>query len=156
MALINCPDCNAQVSDRAPACLKCGRPVGGNVTQLVRDADSQFESREASPISRGWANNWTSITGSNSVLSSSNPCPHCHTDVPRGARVCTGCQAEVEYGPPSAAFGLLVLASAFFSYQVGQPVGWWLFLGMLVIGSVSLTKLYAKRVVFKRGYRWTK
>jgi len=70
--------------------------------------------------------------------------------------VCTGCQAEVEYGPPSAAFGVLVLVSAFISYQVGHPAGWWLFFGMLVFGSVLLTKLYAQRVVFKRGYRWTK
>ena len=26
MALINCPECNAQVSDAAPACIKCGFP----------------------------------------------------------------------------------------------------------------------------------
>jgi len=27
MALITCPDCQAQVSDAAPACPKCGRPM---------------------------------------------------------------------------------------------------------------------------------
>jgi hypothetical protein len=27
MALIQCPDCQAQVSDQAPACPKCGRPI---------------------------------------------------------------------------------------------------------------------------------
>lgn len=27
MPLINCPDCNTEVSDRAPACLKCGAPI---------------------------------------------------------------------------------------------------------------------------------
>src|SRR5712691_9915927 len=27
MALISCPDCGASISDRAPACIKCGRPV---------------------------------------------------------------------------------------------------------------------------------
>lgn len=28
MALINCPDCGHQVSDIAPACPNCGRPIG--------------------------------------------------------------------------------------------------------------------------------
>ncbi len=27
MPLISCPDCNTEVSDRAPACPKCGRPI---------------------------------------------------------------------------------------------------------------------------------
>jgi len=27
MALIACPDCHAQVSDKAPSCPKCGRPI---------------------------------------------------------------------------------------------------------------------------------
>ncbi|QEE24561.1 zinc ribbon domain-containing protein [Rhodanobacter glycinis] len=27
MALITCPDCGASISDKAPACLKCGYPV---------------------------------------------------------------------------------------------------------------------------------
>lgn len=27
MALINCPDCNAEVSDRASSCIKCGAPI---------------------------------------------------------------------------------------------------------------------------------
>ena len=28
MGLLTCPDCGAQVSDAAPACVKCGRPIG--------------------------------------------------------------------------------------------------------------------------------
>lgn len=27
MALVTCPDCSASVSDRAPACPKCGAPI---------------------------------------------------------------------------------------------------------------------------------
>lgn len=27
MALISCPECNAEVSDQAPACPKCGHPI---------------------------------------------------------------------------------------------------------------------------------
>jgi type IV pilus assembly protein PilA len=29
MALLRCPDCGSDVSDQAPACLKCGRPTRG-------------------------------------------------------------------------------------------------------------------------------
>lgn len=29
MALINCPDCEQQVSENAPACPKCGSPIAG-------------------------------------------------------------------------------------------------------------------------------
>ncbi len=29
MALLACPDCNSEVSDQAPACPKCGRPIAG-------------------------------------------------------------------------------------------------------------------------------
>ncbi len=28
MALVQCPDCKAEISDAAPACPKCGRPMG--------------------------------------------------------------------------------------------------------------------------------
>lgn len=27
MALVKCPDCGTEVSDAAPACVKCGRPL---------------------------------------------------------------------------------------------------------------------------------
>ena len=29
MALINCPECKRQISDKAPACPQCGCPIGG-------------------------------------------------------------------------------------------------------------------------------
>lgn len=35
MALISCPDCNTQVSDMAPACTKCGRPIGAAAKETV-------------------------------------------------------------------------------------------------------------------------
>jgi hypothetical protein len=36
MPLTACPDCQTQVSDAAPSCPKCGRPMG---TALVRPVD---------------------------------------------------------------------------------------------------------------------
>lgn len=35
MALINCPECNQQVSDRAPSCPKCGCPIGATPVQAA-------------------------------------------------------------------------------------------------------------------------
>ena len=29
MALVACPECGAEVSDAAPACVRCGRPLAG-------------------------------------------------------------------------------------------------------------------------------
>lgn len=36
MALLLCPDCEHQVSDQAPACPKCGRPMPQMAKQVVR------------------------------------------------------------------------------------------------------------------------
>jgi len=35
MALIACPDCSTQVSDRAPACPKCGAPIAASARPPV-------------------------------------------------------------------------------------------------------------------------
>jgi hypothetical protein len=37
MALITCPDCKSECSDQAPACPKCGRPLGGEKSVLTKD-----------------------------------------------------------------------------------------------------------------------
>ena len=33
MALINCPDCSNQVSDKAPTCPKCGRQIAATTIE---------------------------------------------------------------------------------------------------------------------------
>jgi hypothetical protein len=35
MALVTCPDCNTQMSDRAAACLKCGAPIAAARTDVT-------------------------------------------------------------------------------------------------------------------------
>jgi len=37
MALVNCPDCYTECSDMAPACPKCGRPLGGQKSVVTKD-----------------------------------------------------------------------------------------------------------------------
>ena len=35
MALISCPDCGKQISDQAPACIHCGRPMLSEKGKLI-------------------------------------------------------------------------------------------------------------------------
>lgn len=87
-------------------------------------------------------------------------CSHCRTGVPRGATVCTGCQAEVEYGPEKGYFGAALLAAAFAGYQAHRvlpdslSVGSWI-IGVLVFAGLSalIQKAFGNRVVFKRVYK---
>jgi len=36
MAMISCPECNSQVSDKAPACPQCGVPIATETSVKVR------------------------------------------------------------------------------------------------------------------------
>ncbi|MFL9882026.1 hypothetical protein PQR66_03260 [Paraburkholderia agricolaris] len=87
-------------------------------------------------------------------------CPHCRTQVPRGATVCTGCQAEVKYGAANGFFGGALLVAAVVGIEVDKilpgalsVVGW--VTGLVVFGglSVVIQKFYGDRVVFNRVYR---
>jgi hypothetical protein len=42
MALIRCPDCNAQISDAAPTCPHCGRPMAA-APMLVEQTGKSFK-----------------------------------------------------------------------------------------------------------------
>jgi hypothetical protein len=84
-------------------------------------------------------------------------CPHCHTNVPHGARVCTGCQAEIEYGTPLAAFLIAFLASGFLGWKIGAatyPVLGWILFGVLLAGGWYVSwRIFKDRINFKRIYR---
>jgi hypothetical protein len=87
-------------------------------------------------------------------------CPHCFNQVPWGAKVCRGCQAEVEYGVP-AAYGLLSIGlSVFGGYQVSflAPESWpypgWISgVSILVFMSIIGNKIFKNRSNFKRNYK---
>lgn len=84
-------------------------------------------------------------------------CPHCHSGVPFGAKVCRGCQAEIEYGMPPVAV-LFVMAAAipsglFFGSTVHSIFGWIMFFCVLAGGLWGSAKLFKDRIKFKRMYR---
>jgi hypothetical protein len=84
-------------------------------------------------------------------------CPHCHTQVPHGAKVCTGCQAEVEYGAPKealmAVFVVAIIAGVYLGNRTSAIMGWITFGVLLVGGCIGCFKVFANRVNFKRIYR---
>ena len=46
MALITCPECNGQVSDKAAACPHCGYPIGEQPPQQTGDSAEQADNAE--------------------------------------------------------------------------------------------------------------
>ena len=45
MALINCPECEKQISDKASACPNCGYPI--NITQMASEAPSEEREKQS-------------------------------------------------------------------------------------------------------------
>lgn len=86
-------------------------------------------------------------------------CPHCFTDVPNGASVCTGCGAELHYGAPPYFFGLSIVLALFIGAYVGNTLhgGKWMGLiagTVVIVGLVALIKrAFRTRVTFRRRYR---
>lgn len=87
-------------------------------------------------------------------------CPHCHGHVSRGASVCRGCQAEIEYGPPKWAYGACLVIAAIAGIKcytllpasvnwIGAVVGIAVFFG----AGHCANKLFIDRVNFQRIYK---
>ena len=90
-------------------------------------------------------------------MSATVVCPHCRTNVPHGARVCTGCQAEVEYGTPPAAIVFSFFIAAFLGWWTGSathPIVGWLVFALALGGAIyGCSQLFKDRINFKRIYR---
>lgn len=87
-------------------------------------------------------------------------CPHCHETVPRGATVCRGCQAEVEYGPSSMATFVIftgsVVVGAWIADMFPRSFGilkYVIFFGAIAGGVWLRRVLFGDRIMFKRNYR---
>ncbi|MFN3581992.1 MAG: hypothetical protein ACK4VV_16135 [Pseudomonas sp.] len=94
-------------------------------------------------------------------------CPHCMNNVPWGARVCQGCQAEISYGTPFATQAIFVFLSIGIAWYATKLVHDYLFtnstLLWLVFAAVITPcalvsrkickRLYDGKTQFKRYYR---
>jgi len=83
-------------------------------------------------------------------------CPMCIGRVPRGAIVCRGCKARIEYGSPDWTSLLVLICSISFGVWTGTVLAWWIGLvGGLVLfalGSAGLARLFRNRVIFRLRY----
>ncbi len=87
-------------------------------------------------------------------------CPHCLGSVPRGASVCRGCQAEIEYGTSFFEIVALIFISIFVGVLTDSMlpntlsfVGWIVVFGSLYAGGKHLREKNKDRAEFKRIYR---
>lgn len=87
-------------------------------------------------------------------------CPHCRNNVPRGATVCSGCQAEIEYGAPPIVFLISLVVSFAMGMETSRIVpeslsflSWVVGVGIFVAGLVGAARIFRNRVIFKRIYR---
>ena len=53
MALIKCPECGRQVSDKALTCPNCGCPIGTTINQAKKESLNY-----PAPVDHGWVNKW--------------------------------------------------------------------------------------------------
>lgn len=49
MAIIKCPECNQEISDKAPVCPSCGVPIAGHVTTCSQCGFTYFNSNAECP-----------------------------------------------------------------------------------------------------------
>ncbi len=94
---------------------------------------------------------------------SATQCPHCHTAVPTGATICTGCHGEVVYGTPTEITKLLGVVGGL----GGAYVGWVLFkllfnptrshpeygIGLTFVGIGAITVVIMLLVLVGKFYR---
>jgi predicted Na+-dependent transporter len=86
-------------------------------------------------------------------------CPFCNNLVPYGAKVCSGCFAEIEYKTPVWAYFIALIMSivagwkfinvASFSFPYGVAVSFTVFIFFCFV----LNRFFADRVNFERTYR---
>lgn len=75
--------------------------------------------------------------------------PHCFTDVPNGASVCTGCGAELHYGAPPYFYALSIVLALFIGTYLGNTLHGGKWFGT-ISGAVVLAGFAA---LIKRGFR---
>jgi hypothetical protein len=64
-------------------------------------------------------------------------CSHCRSDFPRGANVCTGCQAEAHYGVPRRIYYRVAIAAVAAGMLIGSNSQSWV-VGLAVTGVVLI------------------
>lgn len=86
-------------------------------------------------------------------------CPFCKTLVPRGATVCKGCNAVVEYRTPPLMYIVLIVVSIFAGLKIPNIVGLNVPFASVIVGLLFFifvcylsSQIFASRIHFERSY----
>lgn len=108
MALIKCPECGKEVSDKASCCVHCGCPINKDdsipATSSIKSEGFYYLSRQDNTVSleckqchRKWnyrRGSFSNIIGENCVITASAlKCPNCSNVVSAGTRI----ESKVSY-----------------------------------------------------------
>ena len=63
MAIIKCPECGRQISDKAPTCPSCGVEIAGKITKCPHCGEVYFSSQEMCPNCHEIAVGCISVSG---------------------------------------------------------------------------------------------
>ena len=114
MALIKCPECGRQVSDKAAACPDCGYPINSSIQSHAESTkpkydNENFDSSKFRPVS-GSHSLADDDTGSTSKYGSEmRTCPACGKPVAYSAKFCPHCGKKEPFGLQKYLIGLLVI-----------------------------------------------
>lgn len=83
MAMINCPECGKEVSDKAKTCPNCGAPIA---------PQKEFKTEE--PSSQPLSYRYRKMEDK----SKTQICKHCKSEIPKDAKVCPVCKRNIKGG----------------------------------------------------------
>ncbi|MFC2739571.1 MAG: zinc ribbon domain-containing protein, partial [Prevotella sp.] len=70
MAMIKCPECGRQISDKAPVCPNCGVEIAGKITLCPQCGEAYFSDQESCPNCHHLTHNADSV---NKTVSNQEP-----------------------------------------------------------------------------------
>ncbi len=78
MAIIKCPECGRQISDKAPICPNCGVEIAGKITKCTQCGETYFSNQACCPNCQ----HPTYVSGRKADESSASSAPSEHTSAP--------------------------------------------------------------------------
>ena len=97
MALINCPDCGKEISDKAASCIHCGCPIcppNENISSKTKSKidNENFDSSKFRLLDgAGQIDGQSNSSGSSSLGYGTWKCPTCGKALARNAKFCPNC-----------------------------------------------------------------
>ncbi|MBO1363186.1 zinc-ribbon domain-containing protein [Prevotella sp. A2931] len=106
MAIIKCPECGHQISDKAPVCPQCGVEIAGKITRCPQCGEVYFKDQSACPVCRHltMSDEQMSTTRPQSPIQrqQTSPTPPIPPVAPQHSEAKTAPQTQTEQPTPSS------------------------------------------------------